>query len=76
MDNYFYGYSKLIRFLPCMLQVFDNLREHSIFSNYIREIDQFLLDFQKGPIINHESSEKFLIADNPKEDHKKQELKR
>ena len=72
-DNYFYGYSKLIRFLPCMLQDFNNLRRHSIFSNYI---DQFMLDLQKGPIVNHEPSENFLIADHPKEDHKEQEFKR
>ena len=59
-----------------MLQDFDNLRWHSIFSNYIGEIDQFMLDLQKGPIVNHEPSEKFLIADHPKEDHKEQEIKR
>ena len=56
-----------------MLQDFNNLRRHSIFSNYI---DQFMLDFQKGPTVNHEPSENFLIADHPKEDHKEQEFKR
>ena len=56
-----------------MLQVFDNLRQLFIFSNYIAEIDHFTLDL---PILNAGPSEEFLIVDHPKEDHKEREFKR
>ena len=38
---------KISRFLPCMLQYLDNLRWLFIFSNYIGEIDHFMLDLRK-----------------------------
>ena len=51
-DIAFYGYSEFIRTsisqLPqCMLPFMHNLRQHFIFSNYIREIDNFTLDLLK-----------------------------
>ena len=50
----FTGVQKLYRpiisqFLPCMLQVLDNLRQLFMFSNYIGEIDHFTLDLLKRP---------------------------
>ena len=38
---------EISQFLPCMLQFLDNLWRVSIFSNYIGEIDHFILDLLK-----------------------------
>ena len=38
---------EISRFLPCMLQVLDSLRQLFIFSNYIGETDHFTLDLLK-----------------------------
>ena len=43
-----------------MLQILDNLRQLSIFSNYIGEIDPFTLTSRKGPTAG--PSEEFLIS--------------
>ena len=48
-------------YLHFMLQILDNLRQLSIFSNYIGEIDPFTLTFRKGPTAG--PSEEFLIPD-------------
>ena len=38
---------EISRFVTCVLQFLDNLRQFFIFSNYIGEIDHFTLDFLK-----------------------------
>ena len=49
-----------------------------MFSNYIREIDHFMLDLleRSDPILNSGLSEKTLIVDYPKEHHNEREFKR
>ena len=58
-----------------MLQFLDNLWRLFIFSDCIREIDHFTLDFLKRSSNNGGPSEKFLIVDHPKEDHNEREFK-
>ena len=69
---------EISRFLPCMLQFLNSSRQLFIFSNYIREIDHFMLDLleRSDPILNSGLSEKTLIVDYPKEDHNEREFKR
>ena len=38
---------EISKFLPCVLQVLENLRQLFIFSNYIGEIDHFTLTSEK-----------------------------
>ena len=67
---------EISRLLPYLQQFLYNLRRLIIFHNYIEEINHFTLDLPKRPILNAEPSEKFLIVDNSKEDHKEREFKR
>ena len=54
----FYG-PEILRFLLCMLQFLDNLRQVCIFSNCIREIITSCWTFCKDPILNPGPSESF-----------------
>ena len=61
---------EISRFLPCMLQVLENLRQLFIFSNYIAEIDQFTLDLLKRSDTYRWTFWRVFNLDHPKEDHK------